>query len=140
MKLYQAIVRTFNAYLSCIEKDNKEWKLRHKETIENLCRDHLPRGSGFDNGTKFNFDESKPNKLVFDVSFHHMDENGYYDGWSYHQVIVTPDLSSGCDLEVTGEDTTKGESKVVNPSIDRDDINNYIGDVFYSDLYDEIDE
>jgi hypothetical protein len=34
-----------------------------------------------------------------------MDENGYYDGWTNHKLIVKPELSeSGFDLHITGPD------------------------------------
>lgn len=31
-----------------------------------------------------------------------MDENGFYDGWTEHQVIITPDLQFGFNLRITG--------------------------------------
>jgi hypothetical protein len=39
---------------------------------------------------------------VIDTSFHHMNENGMYDGWTDHQIIITPSFISGFDIRVTG--------------------------------------
>jgi hypothetical protein len=81
------------------------------DEIDRLVREHLPRGSGFDNGTTLNFDMSEkagdplacPHLLVFDTSFHHMDDQGGYDGWTEHKVIVSPTFL-GPVLRVTGRD------------------------------------
>lgn len=78
----------------------------------------FPHGSGFDAGTQFNWKKSTPNKLVFDTSFHHMNDCGYYDGWTVHQVIITPSLSHGYDMCITGKN--------------KRDIKDYIGDMFGS--------
>ena len=113
--IYQQIARSFVAYQNCLISGNTEWGGNHKETIESLASDHLPSGSGFDSGSTFDFEASKPNRLVFNTSFHHMTEHGYYDGWTEHSVIVTPDLHSGFNLHVTGRD--------------RREIKEYIGDI-----------
>jgi len=102
-KFYQDVAQTFNAYNNCIKSGNKEWEDRHANNLEDLVKKYLPRGSGFDNGTKFNWDESKDNKLVFDTAFHHMDENGYYDGWTEHKIIITPDLMNDFNIKITGK-------------------------------------
>lgn len=62
-----------------------------------------PSGSGFDSGTQFLSDESSDNKLVFETSFHHMDEHGGYCGWSDHRVIVKPSLLFEIELRITGK-------------------------------------
>jgi hypothetical protein len=61
----------------------------------------MPSGSGIDCGTKFDWG-SKPNKLVFTFSYHHMDEAGLYSGWMEHTLIVKPSLQSGFDMRITG--------------------------------------
>jgi hypothetical protein len=68
-----------------------------------MVENYLPCGSGFDNGTKFNWDESKDNKLVFDTAFHHMNEGGYYDGWTEHKIIITSDLMNDFNVKITGK-------------------------------------
>lgn len=95
--------------------DSPTWGANAKEAIETLTRDFLPSGSGFNNGTKFDFDRSKRSKLVFHTSFHHMDENGYYDGWTDHTVTITPSFD-GIEVKVSGRN--------------RNDIKDYIADEF----------
>jgi hypothetical protein len=94
------------------------------DLARHLVKDYLPSGSGFDAGTTLDEGASSPDKLVFDTSFHHMDEHGGYDGWTEHKVIVTPSLAHGCDLRVTGRD--------------RNDIKSYIGETFAHALDTEV--
>lgn len=65
-------------------------------------QNELPSGSGIDIAPQIDLQRSKPNRLVFTTSFHHMNENGYYDGWTDHEVIVTPCFVFGLDVKVTG--------------------------------------
>lgn len=62
----------------------------------------LPSGSGFDSGSTFEIGSSSSDRLVFNTSFHHMDDVGCYDGWTGHNVIVTP-CFDGFDIRVTGK-------------------------------------
>ena len=102
-KLYQTLATSFTAYQNCIQSNNEYWRDHWKDQINGLCDRLLPHGSGFDSGSTFDFDRSRENRLVLYTSFHHMDENGYYCGWSDHDVIVTPNLlQHGFDLRVTG--------------------------------------
>ena len=66
--------------------------------------DSAPSGSGIDNGVQLLEDESHDNRLVFQCDFHHMDESGFYSGWTYHTAVVTPDLAFGYSLRITGRD------------------------------------
>ena len=103
MKIYQKIAIAFGAYLNCVKSDIRtEWEEKHAEKIEEICKNELPSGSGFDSGTTFDFDKSQKNQLVFHADFHHMDDNGYYCGWSEHTVVVTPDLCFDFNLKITG--------------------------------------
>lgn len=63
----------------------------------------LPSGSGLDTGVKLDLDRSSAEKLVFDTEFHHLNENGYYDGWTQHTVTVTPSFD-GFNLKISGRD------------------------------------
>lgn len=119
-KLYQHIASRLAAIENCRKHGNSEWIDRHTEWIEDILKEKLPSGSGFDSGTLLNWERSTPNKLIFLTSFHHMDEHGGYDGWTEHEVIVTPDLASGFNLRVTGRD--------------RNGIKDYIGDIFADTL------
>lgn len=128
-KLYQAIASRLSAIVNCNAtldslssapqacERASEWIDKHTEKIEDLVKENLPRGSGFDSGTKFDFDKSHPNKLVFKADFHHMDDNGFYCGWSEHEVIITPDFVGGFKMKVTGRD--------------RRQIKDYIADTFH---------
>lgn len=124
MKFYQSLAVSFQAYLNCVNSKSKPWEDRHRATIESLVKEHMPSGSGFDSGTTFDFVASKSELLVFNTSFHHMDEHGYYCGWTSHSVIVTPSLCFGFDLRITGRD--------------RNDIKDYIGEVFNAALHTEL--
>jgi hypothetical protein len=73
---------------------------RHKLTIANLIKQHLPSGSGFDNGTAIDVSKSHAEKLVFTTSFHHMNDGGY-DGWTDHTVTVTPSFQ-GINIRISG--------------------------------------
>lgn len=74
----------------------------HLIAIEKACKNCLPSGSGFDKGTEFDFDNSNDNKLVFNTSFHHMNSNGLYCGWTDHTVTVTP-CFGGINVKVSGK-------------------------------------
>lgn len=103
-KLYQELSRHYTAWLNCIHSGNEEWEVKHQEIIEGLVKRFLPHGSGFDCGFEFDFQKSKPDKLVLCFSYHHMDEYGGYDGWTDHKLIVTPSLANGFDTYITGRD------------------------------------
>ncbi len=129
--LYQILASTLQAYDNCTkngatQSQKAEWTARHRDAIYDLVEQFMPRGSGIDSGTKIAWDESTPNKLVFTTAFHHMDENGYYDGWTEHKVIVTPSLSMGYDLKITGRD--------------RNDIKDYLAEVYTAALDEEIEQ
>jgi hypothetical protein len=102
MKVYQRLAVLFQAIENCKKSNNTDWLERHTESIIELVDRYMPSGSGIDTGTKFNFETSKPNKLVFSFGYHHMDENGYYDGWTEHTLIVTPSLAFDFDMRITG--------------------------------------
>lgn len=114
------LANTVQALKSCRLEGKTEWIERHEENLERILSDILPHGSGFDRGCTLNEEESNRDKLVFNVSFHHMDDHGYYDGWTDHNVIVTPEFISGFRLRVTGRN--------------KRDIKTYIAEQFY-DLF-----
>lgn len=84
IKRYIAIAKSVGSYHRCVESGNTEWQAKHKDAIEELCAD-LPSGSGFDNGSHIDLDQS-----------------GMYDRWTEHEVILTPSLEMGYRLKVTG--------------------------------------
>ncbi len=119
-KLYARIASHVAARLNCIERDNTEWSDRHEVCINALVKEHMPSGSGFDNGTPINLEASNGEKLVFTTAYHHMNEGGYYDGWTEHTVTVTPSFMGGFSLKISGRD--------------RNDIKDYIGESFRHSL------
>lgn len=125
-KLYQHIAARVAAMENCRATKNGEWLSRHRSAIEWLAKNHLPSGSGINSGTQVDTTASKPDRLVLQTSFHHMNEGGYYDGWTDHTVIVTPSLVSGTNLRITGRD--------------RNDIKEYLAQVFDAALDQEVDD
>lgn len=115
INVYREIADSFTAYQNCVKDSKREWKLTHKLRVEQLVSEHMPSGAGFDDGTKFDFDKSTPEKLVFYTSFHHMNDYGSYDGWTDHVVTVTPSFI-GVNIRISGRN--------------RKDIKEYICDVF----------
>jgi hypothetical protein len=124
--LYTVLASLMGAYHRCIESRNEEWERKHRERIEALVRQYLPSGSGFDTGTKIDFACSTEERLEFDTAFHHMNDVGYYDGWTEHGIIVTPSLSSGFKLRITGRN--------------RRDIKDYIAEQVDHILHEEVEE
>ena len=105
-KVYSRLSNLVQWYGNLIECDDQEkantYLPQCEKEIQEIMGNHLPHGSGFDSGCKLNLDESKPERLVIDTGFHHMDEMGGYDKWTEHQVIVTPSLWRGFNLRITG--------------------------------------
>jgi hypothetical protein len=120
MKLYESLARSLIAMRNCGKSGNSDWLAKHRETTELLTRAHLPSGSGFDCGTTFDFNASHGEYLVFNTSFHHMDENGGYDGWTDHTVTIRPSLAFRFTVTVRGRN--------------RNDIKEYIEEVFMQAL------
>jgi hypothetical protein len=123
--LYSELASTVDACRTCSKNLPRmaEWYGKHKNTILALVDKHMPSGSGFDCGTKIDYDESHAEKLVFTTSFHHMDSNGYYDGWTEHTVVGTPSFS-GFKLRISGRN--------------QNDIKEYIHDIFSQALKTEL--
>jgi hypothetical protein len=117
--LYQAIASALQAKENCAKSGNTEWHDRHQANIDLWVRNYMPHGSGIDSGTHFDT-ASTPNKLIFTLGYHHMDEGGSYDGWTDHKAIVTPSLTSRFDLRITGRD--------------RNQIKDYLADTYYEAL------
>lgn len=118
--------------ISLIAK-NCEWLKTVNENYLNLCESRinkleylLPSGSGIDCGCKIDREKSGLKKVVINLSFHHLNENGYYNGWTEHSIIITPSFSDYPDMKITGKD--------------KNQIKEYLSDVFYDCLFDEVEE
>jgi hypothetical protein len=94
-----------------------QWKQGALAHIDHLQRNILPSGSGFDNGTRIDLDKSNSNKIVFTTSYHHMNENGYYDGWTHHTITAKACLRFGFSLTISG--------------VNRNQVKDHILDVFH---------
>ena len=112
MKTYQKLAQL----VEWSERVTPEYELQCVREIAQLAEDCLPSGSGFDDGSHI-AESSTSDRIVIHTAFHHMDEYGYYNGWSHHDVIVTPCMTTGFDIRVTGRNTA-------------DDIKGYIAEVF----------
>ena len=124
MKLYRKLASLVQAHINCEISGNKEWFEKHEARIEELVKNYMPSGSGFDCGTKIDLDKSTPEKLVFYTDFHHMNEVGYYDGWTEHRITVRPSLAFGFTLTISGKN--------------RNEIKDYIHQVFDCALDEEV--
>ncbi len=102
-EFYQVLAQLVQARLNCINCGSDEWKAKHEERILKLVSEHMPSGSGFDNGTDLDLDVSTGERLVFQTNFHHMDQYGGYTKWTCHEVFVTPSLQFDFMLRITGE-------------------------------------
>jgi hypothetical protein len=121
-KAIEIIASHFDASLRCEAKHDLMMRDDHRERIDQICSEVMPHGSGLDgNEIKLDTARSKRNRLVFiNADFHHMDQYGGYDGWSSHEVIVTPSLAHGFEIRITGSN--------------RDQIKDYLSDLIYDAL------
>ncbi len=114
--LIQDIALTLTALLNCRKTANRA-------KLVEFARDRLPRGAGLDKGTEIDIVASTPERIVLTTSFHHMDQDGGYNGWTDHEIIVTPSLGFGFNLRITG--------------YNRNDIKPYLQDLFQETLSSE---
>ena len=119
MKLYQL----FDKHITG-SKAKPPYNEYHLNKLNELL-DKLPTGSGIDAGTTIAFEECRWNKIVFNSSYHVMDEHGFYDGWIEFQVIVRPTFT-GFDLELR-------------PLRRKTYFNNYLRDYLFDVFYDALD-
>lgn len=109
---------------------NCQWHKTVNDQYIDLCEDRikklqsmLPHGSGIDCGCKIDVDKSGDNKVIITFEYHHMNENGYYAGWTSHKLTVRPTFS-GIDMKISGRDV--------------DGLKEYLYDVFYHILNDVV--
>ena len=60
------------------------------EDLKQHVTDHLPSGSGFDAGCELDFLASHPSKVVIRFGYHHMNDLGYYVGWTHWKLEIRP--------------------------------------------------
>jgi hypothetical protein len=118
----QAIASTIDALKHCLETKNTEWIERHRARLSQLERT-LPSGSGIDCGTKIAIDKSNADRVVLTFSYHHMNEAGFYEGWTEHTAIIRPAFN-GLNIRITGSN--------------RNDCKEYFHEVYHHDLQAEV--
>jgi hypothetical protein len=111
------LATTLEAAFNCEKTGNVEWFGKHELRLALLVKEYLPSGSGINAGTSLLFSKQKTGELRLGVSFQHMNSDGYYEGWTSHEIIVTANLGHGFDLKITGPN--------------KNDIKDYLGDVFH---------
>jgi len=101
-KLYQELAAAIQARKNCdtATPRNTEWFDKWTDRINELV-DLLPSGSGIDCGTKIDLDASHAEKIVLYTSYHHMNDGGYYNGWTEHTITVTPSFRE-INLRISG--------------------------------------
>lgn len=125
--LYKRIAELVMAMDNGNLSPNPVWYNKHKENLLQLVANYMPSGAGFDSGTHFLFESSTSEKLVFHTSFHHMDDNGSYSGWTDHIITVKGSLVYDFAMHVSGH-----KSFVTN------DFKDYIYEVFDAALRTEV--
>lgn len=117
--IIEALHSALIAQQNCKKSGNAEWDIRWTAYIERIRREHLPSGGGFDAGTRVIGLAADGHGVKLETDFHHMDDNGSYDGWTHHTIVVRPTfVPSSVHLTITGPD--------------RNSIKDYISDM-YSD-------
>ena len=130
--------------VSLIQAISEAIRADESDRIEQL-QEILPSGSGIDSGTSIDDDESSESKVVLTLGYHHMDENGYYCGWSYWKLSVIPTFSGiDIDIEKTADhcdhfaiDVATGE-EYDNEQFSDESTTEYLGDLFHQALTQDI--
>lgn len=105
----QTVLQALVAASLAAEKNLAVWQPRLAQLM-----DLMPSGGGVDAGTRIVSVSEK--RVVFWAAFHHMNDAGYYDGWTEHEIVVTPAFD-GFNIRVTGRN--------------RNDIKEYFASMFY---------
>lgn len=118
--LYSELALAIQARKNCEQSipPNTEWFGKWTARIREL-EQLLPSGSGIDSGTTIDIGASHAEKLIMYAPFHHMNDAGYYDGWTEHTITVTPSFS-GINIRVSGRN--------------RNDIKDYLCDTYHHAL------
>lgn len=126
MKLYQKIASLVCALQYCRAHGLDEMADRHTIALDEIERSLLPSGSGIDAGTSIDIDSCSEDRLVLNFEFHHMNDTGYYVGWTRHRLIVKPSLLHGFTIKITGRD--------------KNGIKEYLADTYHEALNQEVPE
>lgn len=77
---------------------------------------YMPVGGDIED-TRLVLAESTQNTLVFSCSFHHMNRNGFYDGYTYHKIKVMPSMLFEIDVRARGQN--------------KNDVKDYLEEIFF---------
>ena len=100
MKVYQQLARLVDRNPTGEYLDSKN------EQMEDLVKNYLPSGSGFDGDISID-EKSTDKKIILHVEYHHMNDNGFYDGWSTFKVIITASMAYNYSMQVKGESVVR---------------------------------
>lgn len=96
----QEIAGTVGAWKRCKAQGNS-FADKHDDRLDTLEREFLPHGSGIDRGVQIDREKSTEARVLLRLGFNHMDEHGFYDGWTEHIVAVVPTFD-GYRLSIGG--------------------------------------
>ena len=100
MKVYQKMARLVDW------NPTGGYIISKNEQMEDLVKNYLPSGSGFDGDISID-ERSTDEKIIIRVEYHHMDTNGFYDGWSTFKVIITASMAYNYCMQVKGESVVR---------------------------------
>ncbi len=123
MNVASKIASLISAIDNCEARGNSDWKARYETELARIVKEYLPSGSGIDTGTEIARHACTSDRLLFTFSYHHMNENGYYDGWSDHSATVKPTFD-GISVKIGGKN--------------RNGVKDMLHDVFYEALRAEV--
>lgn len=103
---------------------NEDARDNRNDLLDEIEREYLPSGSGFDSGCKIRRDGSGENEIRITFSYHVMNDAGYYTRWIHSEAVVKPLLT-----------TSIYEIKLKNASSFRKDmVDDYVLDSLYDAL------
>lgn len=111
---------------NCMTSNNMAWLHTTEARIEYIRAHLLPHGSGIDGKNVIDLEKSTDTKIVIRTSFHHMNEHGFYCGWTSHTLTFRPSFLSAMDIVISGRD--------------REGIKGYLHETFCYALAQELDE
>jgi hypothetical protein len=76
------------------------------DDLQELVKFWMPSGSGIDCGTQIVIGASNPTKLHFTFDYHHMNQHGFYCGWTSHGLIVCADFDD-FTMQIIGQHRSK---------------------------------
>ena len=104
--LASTLVAACEALRACQASPNHPWTSRWASLLDSIEANLLPSGGGFDNGTKIDREATNARRISLTFDFHHMNENGFYDGWTSHKVTISPTFR-GVEVRVSGSNKSE---------------------------------